>query len=236
MRKHILIPRTDGASTLDQTPDPSPNTPTIAPAPTPQENVRLDAVPSGPALGPIAASDLRTAEPDLENVSAPASPYSSNRQLIHSITLPPVPNVDIPPSPPGSPRASTSAKMARFLELKKSGVHFNDKLASSSALKNPSLLQNLMGFAGINERDQFATTLPDALKPVPQDGFPYYAYDDELARSQERLSRKMEKEKAGRDKVDFVSASASSDNAAKVPTRMSRFDKTERSPKRAKKG
>ncbi|KAJ6155043.1 hypothetical protein N7470_005609 [Penicillium chermesinum] len=48
-----------------------------------------------------------------------------------------VPNLDIPPSPPGSPDPAANAKFQHFLSLKHQGVHFNAKLATSSSLKNP---------------------------------------------------------------------------------------------------
>lgn len=149
--------------------------------------------------------------PDSSNgaLSAPGSPYSHARQLIHSLTLPPLPNVSIPPSPPGSPRPSTSAKIDRFLELKSQGIHFNAKLASSSALKNPSLLQNLMKFAGIDELDQYSSALPSELSPIPEGGFPKLAYVEELAKSQQEILKRKEMEKLG-ERREFVVASAPS--------------------------
>jgi hypothetical protein len=85
------------------------------------------------------------------HVMAPLSPYSSNRALLRDLTLPTVPNYNIPPSPPGSPMESTNAKFKHFLELKKQGIHFNDKLSKSSAMKNPALMQKLLDFSDINE-------------------------------------------------------------------------------------
>jgi hypothetical protein len=137
----------------------------------------------------------------------PQSPYSSNRALLRDLTLPTVPNYDIPPSPPGSPVASTNTKFKHFLELKKQGVHFNEKLANSSALKNPSLMQKLMDFSDIGEADQYATTLPEDLwKPS---GFPEYAYKEALAKSQQKISNLKEEEKlrGPRESIDFVPAS-----------------------------
>ena len=93
----------------------------------------------------------------------PLSPYSAQRALLRDLTLPTVPNYNISPSPPGSPVASTSIKFKHFLDLKKQGVHFNEKLSKSSALKNPSLMQKLMEFSDIDEEAQYATTLPKHL-------------------------------------------------------------------------
>lgn len=143
------------------------------------------------------------------STSPSQSPYSSNRSLIRDLTLPPVPNLDIPPSPPGTPPTSTSAKFAHFLQLKKQGVHFNEKLARSSALKNPSLFEKLTRFAGIDERDQYASSLPkDIWDPS---AFPPWAYKEELAKSQQEILKRREDEKmrAQREALEFVPASAS---------------------------
>ncbi|KAL9043576.1 MAG: hypothetical protein Q9214_003244, partial [Letrouitia sp. 1 TL-2023] len=80
-------------------------------------------------------------------------PYSSKQALIRNLTLPPIPSLDIPPSPPGSPRPNIERKFEHFIALKKQNVHFNNKLASSSALKNPMLLKKLMKSAGLEETD-----------------------------------------------------------------------------------
>lgn len=134
--------------------------------------------------------------------------YEATRQVIHQLTLPPLPHVEIPPSPPGSPRPTATARIKQFLDLKKQGVHFNDRLAESSALRNPTQLQSQLAFAGLSENDQYATTLPYGLKPVPDNGFPYWAYGPELNRTQERLRKQKEREKGG--KVEFVSSKAAS--------------------------
>jgi hypothetical protein len=130
--------------------------------------------------------------------------------------MPPIPNFDIPPSPPGSPPPTTSKKFARFLELKKQGIHFNEKLERSSALKNPSLLLKLMDFAGIDEKEQYASALPDDLA-VPT-SFPAWAYADQLNKTQQKVMKKREEEQARkqREAIDFVPAvgSASSSRPA----------------------
>lgn len=162
----------------------------------------------GPSMGPTDVPiELQLPEDD-ERI-APQSPYSANRALSRDLTLPTIPNYNIPPSPPGSPMESTTNKFRHFLELKKQGVHFNEKLAKSSALKNPSLMQKLMDFADIDEAGQYATTLPkDLWNP---DGFPEYAYKEELAYSQQKIRKKKEDEKAKgqRESIDFVPAVAS---------------------------
>ena len=139
----------------------------------------------------------------------PQSPFFMNRATIRDLTLPTVPNLDIPPSPPGSPPPGLDKKFEHFLELKRRGVHFNEKLARSSALKNPNLLGKLMGFAGVEEDEQYSSTLPkDVWDPS---GFPAWAFKEELAKSQQEVLKQQTEERAKvqRESIDFVSASAS---------------------------
>ena len=161
----------------------------------------------GAILGPAGPPQFTMSDKD--TLSAPSSPYTSMRAAIRNLTLPTIPNLDIPPSPPGSPAPGADEKFAHFLELKKQGVHFNAKLASSSALKNPSLLPKLMDFAGLEEQHQCATTLPKDLWD-PMD-FPEWAYKERLAQSQQIVSKKREEEKTkvSRESIDFVSATTS---------------------------
>jgi hypothetical protein len=107
-------------------------------------------------------------------------------------------------------------KIGHFLQLKKQGIHFNEKLAGSSALKNPSLLQKLMQAAGIQEHEQYATTLPpDLWDPT---GFPPWAFKEELAKSQKEVSKQLEERaKSQRESIEFVSATAS-DKSSRAAT------------------
>ncbi len=164
--------------------------------------------PSGPSASPQEATNGST--------SRPQSPYSSHRSVIRDLTLPPVPNFYNPPSPPGSPPASTTTKFTHFLELKSQGVHFNEKLARSSALKNPSLLQKLMSFAGISEQDQYASSLPKDV--YDHTDLPPWAYEEELARSQQEILKRKEEEKrtAQRLALDFVPASGDGGGAGNI--------------------
>lgn len=97
--------------------------------------------------------------PEAEAEAASSSPYSAQRSLLQVLTAPPILKMDIPGSPPGTVPDEINEKLLHFLDLKKQDVHFNEKLASSSALKNPSLLQKLMDFAGIEGRANYDTTL-----------------------------------------------------------------------------
>ncbi|KAH8815206.1 HCNGP-like protein-domain-containing protein [Xylogone sp. PMI_703] len=172
----------------------------------------IDAPIVGPVFEPTAAADFSMAE-ILDEGGTPQSPYSAKRSLLRNLTLPTVPNYEIPPSPPGSPIGSTDSKFKHFLDLKKQGTHFNEKLARSSALKNPSLMQKLMDFANVGETDQYSTTLPTELWNPK--AFPEYAYKEELGRSQKAILKRREEEKARghRESVDFVPATASTESS-----------------------
>jgi HCNGP-like protein len=176
-------------------------------------NTNLGPENDAPLVGPTLAPTDVPVElqlPEDDETMTPQSPYTANRALLRDLTLPTMPNYDIPSSPPGSPIASTNSKFKHFLELKRQGVHFNEKLAKSSALKNPSLMQKLMDFADIDEAGQYATTLPKGL--WNPSGFPEYAYKEELAYSQQKIRKKKEDEKAKgqRESIDFVPAATSS--------------------------
>ncbi|KAK0628405.1 hypothetical protein B0T17DRAFT_522620 [Bombardia bombarda] len=211
----------------------------------------------GPAMGPpppstAAAQDTTDVDmsfldqeddPSSSSLNPPRSPYSASRALLRDLTLPAVPNMDIPGSPPGSPPPgldALNAKFDNFLKLKRTqGVHFNERLAASSALRNPALMDKLLAFVGVEtdfvvsqEDDgssssstnntratgQYATTLAtDLWDPA---GFPEGAYKGPLRRTQEL--RQKERERARGEPVDFVTASAASVSApASAPTSRS---------------
>jgi hypothetical protein len=171
--------------------------------------------PMGPALGPMAgpsAGPSPMPEPldftnatEEEDASAPPSPYTANRLMLRNLTMPPVPNFDIPPSPPGSPSPDTTTKFARFLDLKQKGTHFNQRLYHSSALRNPGLLPKLLDFAGIGQEDQYATPWSQGAVATK---FPEWAYGDKLVAAHEKIAKKKEQDKAKnpREAVDFVPA------------------------------
>lgn len=141
-------------------------------------------------------------------LSAPSSPYTNHRATVRSLTLPTKPNLDIPQSPLWSPTPAADEKFSHFLDLKKQRIHFNAKLASSSALKNPSLLPKLMSFAGVGREWQYRTTLSTELWDPA--GLPTWAYKEELAEAQCRNSKKKgERVRGNRESVDFVAAGTS---------------------------
>lgn len=132
------------------------------------------------------------------------SPYSLNRATIRSLTLPTsIP--DIPPSPPGDEPPDVAAKFDHFRQLKRQGIHFNEKLLRSSALRNPNLLEKLTAFVGVGGNDQYASNLPtDIWDPA---GFSEGAFAGKLAKSQQEMLEKRQAEE--RSRIDFVGASVS---------------------------
>jgi hypothetical protein len=131
--------------------------------------------------------------------------------------MPSVPNFDIPDSPPpptanseeAAVLAATTKKIERFLELKKKGVHFNERLQNSTSLRNPSLLPKLMQFANITQEDSYRSSLPDGLGVSVT--WPEECYVESLLRQNER---KEKKRLAERDKVEFVPAAAKDESKA----------------------
>lgn len=166
--------------------------------------------PIGPLLGPSHPTTEGVESPlPADGDSSPQSPHSMDRGVLRDLTLPTVPSYDIPSSPPGSPVASTNAKFKHFLDLKKQGVHFNDRLAKSVALKNPSLMQKLMDFSEIDDAGQYVTTLANEV--WDPNGFPESSSKEELSKCQQKILRQREERSKG--SINFVSASANNDSS-----------------------
>ncbi|CEJ86022.1 hypothetical protein VHEMI03985 [[Torrubiella] hemipterigena] len=178
--------------------------PPSQPAPTiPLPISSQDNEPIGPSL-----PSLDNPEPTVQDAQDAPSPYSSNRSLLHDLTLPAVPDFDIPPSPPGSPPPATNKKFEQFLTLKKKGTHFNAKLENSAAMRNPALASKLLAFVGMPDGDpaQYETTLsPELWNPG---GFPEEAFRGKLRRARDKLAKEREAERASgnRSTVEFVPA------------------------------
>lgn len=148
--------------------------------------------------------------------------------------MPTVPDFDIPasPSPPArnseeaAALAATTKKFERFLELKKQGVHFNQRLENTASLRNPSLLPKLMEFAGISKEESYASTLTDGME-LPG-VWPEQVWPENLVKINERLNRKRVGE---REKVEFVAATRSGASSKSgtpgsgAEGRRSKFDK-----------
>lgn len=196
------LPQANAISFLDQIPVNHAHKP-------PSASTASSEVPTGPVLGPASGPTPidQAQSPDARIETDRSSPFSASRALIQDLTLPPVPNLDIPPSPPGSPNPAANAKFEHFLSLKKQGVHFNAKLANSSSLKNPSLLKKMMEHAGIDEQSQYDTALPADLWSTSN--LPKWGFKEELLKAQQEVRRQMEEKTSSgqRSSIDFVSGS-----------------------------
>ncbi|KAM5356002.1 hypothetical protein ACJ41O_002648 [Fusarium nematophilum] len=182
--------------------------------------VQQNAVALGPSLPPMEEALVKE-----QDAQTPSSPYSASRALLRDLTLPSEPNLDIPPSPPGSPPPGANKKFEQFLELKKTGTHFNAKLEQSSALRNPSLMDKLMKFVDLDERTQYSTTLPSELwNPA---SFPDWAFKNRLRKSSEKLAKERETDKAagGRTAIDFVPSTNPASAGATATSGISRGEK-----------
>lgn len=169
------------------------------------------AIPSGPALGPSAGP---VAQPNVEEPGslpdiAMTEPLQlSSRQAIHELTYPLDRNHEIPPSPPGSPAPGSTAKFEKWLDHKKKGLHFNEKLQSNSGFHNPGYLQSSLKKLGLTQEDEYGSTLPpDVAVPAV---FPEWAYVEQLTESQKRITKEREAKiaKGQRSTVEFVPASS----------------------------
>ncbi|RCI15695.1 hypothetical protein L249_3486 [Ophiocordyceps polyrhachis-furcata BCC 54312] len=207
-----------------QTSSPLPPPPIIGPVP-------QSALPLGPSLPPTGEGEEGGGggggggEEEEEEEVLPTdrtSPSDNDRALIHHLTLPAVPDLDIPPSPPGSPPSRTSKSFEQFLELKKQGTHFNAKLEQSTSLRNPSIMDKLMDFAELEGLKQYETTLsPDLWNPA---AFPEAAFFDRLRKTREKIAKEREDERASgtRTTIDFVPPTMAS---PQLPGGLAKADK-----------
>ena len=172
----------------------------------------------------------------------PLSPYSAERAAVRQLTMPRVPDFDIPAEEDqdqglgDTSAAALNKKFATFLELKqKKDTHFNARLAQSDAMKNPALMDKLMAFVGLPG----ASTDEDAKAPVDPEkaaapygttlpaeiwnpaAFPAEAYRRSLRRLQEEAAR--QRARVPGEPVSFVSATSAESTSA-AGKRKSRFD------------
>ena len=187
-----------------------------APAPEPKPSPMATGADTGhgPMVGPVMPE--ATADETEQDSLLEMRESMSDRDIIHHLTAAPQPMTSLPSSPPGSPNPTMDAKFKRFLDLKAKGVHFNLDLASKSPFRNPSLLSSLMARAGLEEEDQYRTSLPtDIFDPL---GLPASGYKEALLERQYELrfieqTRKKGLSASGKRSIDFRSA-GSSENAS----------------------
>ncbi|EWC46153.1 hypothetical protein DRE_04531 [Drechslerella stenobrocha 248] len=176
-------------------------------------------------MRPPAAADLSSYPPSDDGNASEApepllSPYSHARSLLRSYTIPTLaPDFSIPDSPPGSPPPGTTKQFASFLELKKKKVHFNQKLAQTTALRNPNLLENLMGHVGMDAADQYASNWNKAAWN-PDPAVLAAGIDRRRGESAVQALARLQKEgferrQADRQSVEFVSGGGNTASAEK---------------------
>ncbi|KAK7885676.1 hypothetical protein LTR67_010027 [Exophiala xenobiotica] len=164
----------------------------------------------GPMLGP--------SMPEHMGSDAEQDPLSelqqsmSERDIIHHLTAASHPMTSLPPSPPGSPNPALEAKFKKFVELKAKGVHFNEDLARKATFRNPSLLPTLMVRVGLEEDDQYRTSLSQEV--WDPSAFPPSVYKEALLRSQQSLreqeaANKKSLSASGRRTIEFTSGGTS---------------------------
>ena len=167
-----------------------------------------------PAVGPMMPEDGH----ELPEETSPFVPAElSEQDLIRHLTQASHPMTSIPPSPPGSPHPDIETKFRQFLELKRKGLHFNEDLAKKSTFRNPALFEILAAKAGLDEDDQYATSLPASVSDPRS--LPPSAYKEELLKCQQNIKEQdaIAKKQAGAEgkrMIDFVAASSRTPNRA----------------------
>ncbi|EPE05957.1 hcngp-like protein [Ophiostoma piceae UAMH 11346] len=172
----------------------------------------------------------------------PLSPYSAERAAVRQLTMPRVPDFDIPADEDDdqdhgdTSSTALNKKFATFLDLKqKKDTHFNARLAQSDAMKNPALMDKLMAFVGLpgGSTDEDAKAAVDPSKAAAPYGttlpaeiwdpaaFPAEAYRRSLRRLQEEAAK--QRARVPGEPVSFVSATSAESTPA-AGKRKSRFD------------
>ena len=119
--------------------------------------------------------------------------------------IPELPDWNIPPSPPipdNAEQLPITATVDRFLALKAQGKHFNQTLADNPTFRNPSMINRLRDFVGIE--DEYGSNVPrDVWSHLD---LPQFAYADKIAQQQRETESADAERQAGRKAVDFAPA------------------------------
>lgn len=192
-----------------------------------QEMARSQQTAEGPIVGPRMPDQ---GDNDLAGEStSEVLRTMSDRDAVRFLTPASHPMTSIPPSPPGSPDPATNARFKKFLDLKTKGVHFNHDLASKSTFRNPSFLSTMKVRVGLDDTDQYRTSLPLELwDPLC---FPGSAYKEELLRRQQAIREQNSATKkslsaSGKRTIDFTpggtSGASSRDSTPGMPYKRKR--------------
>jgi len=193
------------------------------PALEPNEDEERNKVPSVAAPGPAPkpSDPTSTPPPELEEDTSPSSPYTRARSQVRNLTMPPGPDFDILPSPPGSPQANSTKKSTQFLSYKKQATHLNERVLRSSALRNPELPKKLTEFAEISQKNQYKSSLP--MTTAVRTQYPESAHADQLTKAHKKIAAERESEQKGkRSRLDFVAGKSEGGDASGQPMKKSR--------------
>ncbi|KAG9102354.1 hypothetical protein FRC06_002072 [Ceratobasidium sp. 370] len=124
-------------------------------------------------------------EPSLQDLSlgpnpTPTSDGGELAQMRSLLQPPPIPGVEdfgIPPPSEGKVDPELSAKVSKFLALKRQGTHFNDILMRNKSFNNPHIYAKLVDFVDV---DETGTNFPKNMWD-PHDVQPEW-YADELGK------------------------------------------------------
>ncbi|CAE6374059.1 unnamed protein product [Rhizoctonia solani] len=146
----------------------------------------------------------------LEPSSATATSADDLTQIRALLRPPPIPGVEnfgIPPPSEDPVDAELSAKISKFLALKKQGTHFNDILMKNKSFNNPHIYAKLVDFV---EVDETGTNFPKGMWD-PHDIQPEW-YAEEIATAQKKRSAETAAAQAPgkRSRIAFDTASSSS--------------------------
>ncbi|KAI9105437.1 HCNGP-like protein-domain-containing protein, partial [Phlyctochytrium arcticum] len=92
-----------------------------------------------------------------------------------------VENYGIPPESAGAADEATQEKIARWLQLKESGMHFNARLEKTHAFRNPAIMNKLISYLGL---DEIGSNYPSHI--YDPHGFPAEAFSDAIVRKQQQ--------------------------------------------------
>ncbi|KND01481.1 uncharacterized protein SPPG_03282 [Spizellomyces punctatus DAOM BR117] len=101
------------------------------------------------------------------------------RQLLKPPPIEGEENSGIPPEPDDEADEATQAKIAKWLDLKGSGMHFNARLEQTHAFRNPSIMSKLIEYLGL---DETGSNYPKEI--YDPHGFPEEAFFDRIAHKQ----------------------------------------------------
>lgn len=176
----------------------------------------------GPVAGPSAESKMGPAAEEIAHTSEkrgldeddneePLSPYSKRMNRRRELTMPPVPNFDIPPPPQQAAPLAVERKFLNFLKIKRRGMHLNQNLEAKHEFKDPEFMDKQLKFLGLNQETQYNCTLSkDALDM----DWPESAYHDKYAALVKAEMEAREQAKLGHAREFVVAAAIAKSNAA----------------------